>query len=99
MKLKEDSVKAIRLSLNLDQVSEDGYLYDINTRAQSEQFVKVAFRDYYAFSLIADLKLVSLLHKFLKIDEIPISEVLKFLRTNDTIELSRKLEKKSIIKD
>jgi len=89
MKLKEDSVKAIRLSLNLDQVSEDRYLYDINTRAQSEQFVKVVFRDYYAFSLIADsLKLVSLLHKFLKIEEIPISEVLKFLRTNDTIEMS-----------
>jgi hypothetical protein len=74
MKLREDSVKAIRLSLNLDQVSEDRYLYDINTRAQSEQFVKVVFRDYYTFSLIADsLKLVSLLHKFLKIEEIPIS--------------------------
>ncbi len=84
----------------MNQVSEDGYLYDINTRTQSEQFVKVVFKDYYAFSLIADsLKLVSLLHKLLKMEEIPISEILKFLRTNDTIELSRELEKKSIIKD
>ncbi len=94
LRLKGGPAKAIQLSLNLVQDSNDGYLYDVNSRAQTEQLVKVVFNDYYAFDLIADsLKLVSHMHKSLRMQEMLISEALRLLHTIDTIELRRELKK------
>jgi hypothetical protein len=92
LKLRPESANVIRENLCLTEDSRNGYILNINSEVESEQLVKVVFKDYFAFQMaVNSMRLTSRVFKYLKIEEISTSKALHLLDSSDIVLLKREL--------